>query len=222
MTQSLERAKNSFKISQSAKLNQSVKIDKSVKSSRQIPLIVCCDNIEKQVLLCAQLAQDFDDITACSLHKLPKLLHQQPDSSVVLSWRKPCADLVWAIDFIEQKQNSLLVLTQELNMDDTTRLPDSLGYALLPFKPDIPLKGWVEYAQQLRRRSQALDRTIVQLNQKLEDRKWVDQAKGLLMKMHNLDEQQAYQALRNWAMKNSQTMGQVAKNVISTFENLSI
>ncbi|OEF23298.1 ANTAR domain-containing response regulator [Vibrio rumoiensis] len=210
MTQSLERPKNSFKVSQSSKL------------SKQIPLIVCCDNTETQVALCAQLAQDFDDITACSLHQLPERLHQQPDSSVVLSWYKPCADLIWGIDFIEQKQNPLLVLTQELNVDDATRLPDSLGYALLPSQSDVPLQGWIEYAQQLRKRSQALDKTIVQLNQKLDDRKWVEQAKGLLMKIQNLDEQQAYQALRSAAMKNSQTIGQVAKNVIATFENLSV
>lgn len=222
MTQSLPRPRIQTKtLPESLTSQENITLQKNI-TSQKTPVVVCCDNTEMQVLLCTQLAQDFDDITACSLQKLPDILHQQPMSDVVVSWHKPCAELIWIIDFIEQKQNPLLVLTQELNIDDAIRLPDSLGYALLPYQPDISLKGWLEYAQQLRRRSQVLDHTIVQLKQKLEDRKWVDQAKGLLMKMHNLDEQQAYQALRNAAMKNSQTIGQVARNVISTFEHLSL
>ncbi|WP_417883324.1 ANTAR domain-containing response regulator [Vibrio rumoiensis] len=82
--------------------------------------------------------------------------------------------------------------------------------------------GWLQYAQNIRLTEIAQTQIIHKLTQKLDDRKYVDQAKGLLMKLHHLDEQQAYQALRTSAMKNSQTLGQVARNLISTLENLSL
>jgi response regulator NasT len=40
------------------------------------------------------------------------------------------------------------------------------------------------------------------------------------MKMHSVDEEQAYKALRNSAMQSSQTLAQVAKNLITTLEVL--
>uniref|UniRef100_UPI0038CD5549 ANTAR domain-containing response regulator n=1 Tax=Vibrio rumoiensis TaxID=76258 RepID=UPI0038CD5549 len=82
--------------------------------------------------------------------------------------------------------------------------------------------GWIQYAQNIRLTEIAQTQIIHKLTQKVDDRKYVDQAKGLLMKLHHLDEQQAYQALRTSAMKNSQTLGQVARNLISTLENLSL
>ena len=82
--------------------------------------------------------------------------------------------------------------------------------------------GWIQYAKNVRLNEIKQTQAIQKLNQKLDDRKYVDQAKGLLMKLHHLDEQQAYQALRTSAMKNSQTLGQVAKNLIATLETINI
>ncbi|WP_157945995.1 ANTAR domain-containing response regulator [Vibrio gangliei] len=195
---------------------QSEQIDKYT------PLIVCCDNTERQVQLCAQLAADFEDITACSLKQLPAQLQAQPNACIVASWHKPCGELAWVIEFSAQQNTPLLVFTQMVSSSDLHSLPTQEGYALLPLGLTDNLSGWLQYALNLRQHALEQAKQIDKLNQKLDDRKYVDKAKGLLMKLHNLDEEQAYQALRTSAMKNSQTLGQVAKNLISTLENLSL
>lgn len=190
--------------------------------SKNTPLIVCCDNTAQQVKLCAQLAQDFEDITACSLRQLAERVQHQPNACLVVSWQKPCAEISHIIEFSNKKSLPLLLLTQQLNYDDTHYLAGSTDYALLPLTTEGSLMGWLQHAQNIRRIEREKAQTINKLTQKLEDRKYVDQAKGLLMKLHHLDEQQAYQALRTSAMINSQTLGQVARNLISTLENISL
>ena len=59
---------------------------------------------------------------------------------------------------------------------------------------------------------------IESLTHKIEERKLVEKAKGLLMKMHSVDEEQAYKALRSSAMQSSQTLAQVAKNLITALQ----
>ncbi|MBY4678474.1 ANTAR domain-containing response regulator [Marinobacterium arenosum] len=61
-------------------------------------------------------------------------------------------------------------------------------------------------------RDQALD--------KLEERKLIDRAKGLLMKHQNWDEEQAYKTLRKLAMDRGQKLVDVARHVIDALENL--
>lgn len=57
--------------------------------------------------------------------------------------------------------------------------------------------------------------------QQLASRKWVDQAKALLMEKNNMNEQQAYNAIRKMAMDNGQKMEDVAKNLISMMQLMS-
>ncbi len=59
---------------------------------------------------------------------------------------------------------------------------------------------------------------IESLTNKIEERKLVEKAKGLLMKVHNVDEEHAYKAMRNSAMQSSQTLTQVAKNLITALQ----
>jgi response regulator NasT len=67
----------------------------------------------------------------------------------------------------------------------------------------------------------AMEQEITALTSKLEDRKVIEKAKGLLMKMHNVDEQSAYRALQKSAMQSSLSLAQVAKNLLVTMETLS-
>jgi len=57
--------------------------------------------------------------------------------------------------------------------------------------------------------------------QKLAERKFVERAKGLLMKARNLSEDEAYHTLRRMAMERNRRMGEVAKSVIEMSELLN-
>ena len=62
---------------------------------------------------------------------------------------------------------------------------------------------------------------IATAQQKLAERKFVERAKGLLMKARNLSEDEAYHTLRRMAMERNRRMGDVAKSVIEMAELLN-
>ena len=67
----------------------------------------------------------------------------------------------------------------------------------------------------------ALRQELEQTRTKLEDRKLVDKAKGLLMKHREFSEEEAYHAMRKMAMERNQKMVDVARNVIDVFAVLN-
>lgn len=90
----------------------------------------------------------------------------------------------------------------------------------MPHDSEFALQPWIEHATLVRAKFESMQSEIELLTNKIEERKLVEKAKGLLMKMHSVDEGQAYKALRNSAMQSSQTLAQVAKNLITTLEVL--
>mgnify|MGYP000129274092 CR=1 FL=1 len=67
---------------------------------------------------------------------------------------------------------------------------------------------------------QGLKQELSSAKRELESRKWVDQAKALLMEKQQITEQEAYRAIRKMAMDNGQKMEDVAKNLISMMQLL--
>jgi len=55
---------------------------------------------------------------------------------------------------------------------------------------------------------------LAEANLRLDERKLVDRAKGILMKTRGLNEEDAYRALRRMAMDKNRRIGEVARNVI--------
>lgn len=56
---------------------------------------------------------------------------------------------------------------------------------------------------------------LTETRSKLDDRKHIDRAKGLLMNKRNLTEKDAYRVIQTMAMERNQRMAVVAKNVLS-------
>lgn len=87
---------------------------------------------------------------------------------------------------------------------DASRVPAILQVALTRFEFMEGLRGELNVAQQ-----------------KLAERKFVERAKGLLMKARGLSEDEAYHTLRRMAMERNRRMGDVAKSVLEMAELLS-
>lgn len=72
---------------------------------------------------------------------------------------------------------------------------------------------------QLAQARAALDRRLraqaAEANEKLEERKWVDRAKGILMRARQVDEEGAFQLLRQASMQGNRKVGQVSRQVIA-------
>nr|WP_269117380.1 type IV pili methyl-accepting chemotaxis transducer N-terminal domain-containing protein [Ramlibacter monticola] len=60
----------------------------------------------------------------------------------------------------------------------------------------------------------ALRSRAAELADKLEERKWIDKAKGVLMRAQQVGEEEAFQLLRNASMQGNQRVGQVSRQVI--------
>lgn len=69
-------------------------------------------------------------------------------------------------------------------------------------------------------RCMALHKELNNTKQKLEERKDVDRAKGILMKKKKVDEEQAYTMLRKIAMNKNQRIGEVSRTLILAAELL--
>ncbi|CCK77233.1 Response regulator NasT [Oleispira antarctica RB-8] len=72
------------------------------------------------------------------------------------------------------------------------------------------------------REYQALRKELKQTRDQLADRKIIDKAKGLLMKTKGLDEEQAYHAMRKMAMDQSKPLVDIAQNILSVMEFLTL
>jgi response regulator NasT len=66
----------------------------------------------------------------------------------------------------------------------------------------------------------SLRKELKEANIKLSERKVIEQAKGLLMKQKNVDEEQAYAILRSMAMQKNMRIGTLSKQIIQAAQLL--
>lgn len=72
--------------------------------------------------------------------------------------------------------------------------------------------------QRMERQQWKLERK--QLEARLEERKWIDMAKGILCKIKNISEAEAYEVLRKQAMNERKRMVDVAANIVKVHQLL--
>ena len=62
---------------------------------------------------------------------------------------------------------------------------------------------------------QLLFAELATVKEKLEDRKQIDKAKGVLMRLRAMNEDEAYRTMRNMAMENNKRLVDIAKSILS-------
>lgn len=78
------------------------------------------------------------------------------------------------------------------------------------------LKGLITLAQARCQHDQALKDTVLDLTRRLEERKAVDRAKGILMHARQMSDDDAYRMLRTASMHSNQPLGRVSQQVIES------
>lgn len=87
------------------------------------------------------------------------------------------------------------------------------GYLVKPFKPsDLPPA--IEVARSRYEQNQMLTKEVVDAKEKLEVRKLLDRAKGILMDDLNVNEAEAYRRIQLQSMNNRKSMREVAEAII--------
>ena len=135
----------------------------------------------------------------------------------ILDIRMPGLDgLSAARQITEAGETAVVILTafSQRNLIEEARDAGVLAYLAKPFRKD-ELVSAIEVAMARFREMKALESENQDLQQKLETRKAVDRAKGMLMDQHGWSEEQAFVWIRSTAMDNRMKMKEIADQVIS-------
>jgi response regulator NasT len=154
---------------------------------------------------------------------LPSAMEQARPDAIVLEIHSPKIDLLdRIIDAMGEKPLPLVIFSADPSEQtisqavragaaayvvdglNATRVPAIFQVALARFELMTDLRSELSVAQQ-----------------KLSERKFVERAKGLLMKARGLSEDEAYHTLRRMAMERNRRMGDVAKSVLEMADLLN-
>ncbi|MEY3028930.1 MAG: hypothetical protein RL198_327 [Actinomycetota bacterium] len=137
-----------------------------------------------------------------------------PDLAV-LDIKMPGADGIAVAERLAELDIPCVMLTAFSQSDLVGRAANAgaMAYLLKPFKP-TELMPAIQVALSRHDEIKALEREIQDLSERLETRKLMDRAKGLLQSKMNLTEPEAFRWIQKSAMDRRLSMSQVAKTVI--------
>ena len=141
-------------------------------------------------------------------------LELEPDV-VVMDIKMPKLDGISAAEKITEKKIPVVLLTAFSQSDLVSRAVEAgaLAYITKPFKP-ADLVPAIQIALARNDEIVALEQEILDLSERLETRKRMDRAKGLLMTKMKLSEPEAFRWIQKASMDRRLSMAQVAKAVI--------
>lgn len=167
------------------------------------------------------LAADFAaaGFTVCGegdcAHLVRETLRAAPD--VLVCWApRPSPELLRSIATLQQQQPvPVACFTDDGDVETMKRALEAgvhawvvQGYAPQRLRPLVHL------AQARAAHQRQFEQRVADLTEKLDDRKWIDKAKGILMRARQVSEEEAFQLLRSASMQANQRVGQVSRQVI--------
>lgn len=134
----------------------------------------------------------------------------------ILDVKMPVMDGIEAVGYITEENIAptiLLTAYSDRELVDRAKNAGVFAYLVKPFKPgDLPPS--IEVARSRFEQNVALTKEVGTLQERLEARKLVDRAKGILMDEHKLSEQEAYRRIQVQSMNLRKTMREVAEAII--------
>lgn len=139
----------------------------------------------------------------------------EPDL-VILDIKMPVMDGIQAAEEIaDARLAAILILTafSQRDLVEKARRAGAMAYLVKPFQKHDLLPA-VEIASGRFREMSGLEDTVDDLHGRLEARKAVDIAKGLLQDHEDMSESEAFRSIQKAAMERRQTMKQIAEDII--------
>jgi two-component system, response regulator PdtaR len=134
----------------------------------------------------------------------------------ILDVKMPVMDGIDAVNLISEEGIApaiLLTAYSDRELVDRAKAAGVFAYLVKPFKPsDLPPA--IEVARTRYEQNQTLAKEVGSLQERLETRKLVDRAKGILMEEHGISESEAYRRLQTQSMNMRKSMKEVAEAVI--------
>ncbi len=146
-----------------------------------------------------------------------QLVQQHRPDLVVMDVKMPRLDGITAAGQIAAAGLAPVILLTAFSQEELVRRARAAGamaYLVKPFgKAD--LLPAIEIATARYEELAALEREVADLRDRLETRKVIDRAKGVLQRRHGLDEAQAFRWVQRRSMDTRATMREVAEQVIA-------
>jgi two-component system, response regulator PdtaR len=142
----------------------------------------------------------------------------EPDL-VILDVKMPVMDGIQAAEEIaKERLAAILILTafSQRDLVEKARRAGAMAYLVKPFQKHDLLPA-VEIAAGRFREMSGLEQEVDDLQGRLEARKLVEKAKGLLQENEGLSEAEAFRFVQRQAMERRLTMRQVAEQIIERF-----
>jgi AmiR/NasT family two-component response regulator len=139
---------------------------------------------------------------------------------VIMDIKMPVTDGLDAAKIIcEEKIAPVVLLTAYSQKDLIDRAKDAgvFAYLVKPFQESDILPA-IEIAIARYLEAQELEQTVGDLEQKLEARKLVDRAKGILMDKYKLSEAEAFRRIQQQSMNQRRSMKEIAEAIIIAHE----
>jgi two-component system, response regulator PdtaR len=148
-------------------------------------------------------------------HAVDLAREHRPDICI-LDVKMPVMDGIEAVGIItEENIAPTILLTAYSDRELVDRAKDAgvFAYLVKPFKPsDLPPA--IEVARSRFEQNTALNKEVKSLSERLDARKAIDRAKGILMRDHSLDESEAYRRIQLQSMNLRKSMKEVADAII--------
>jgi len=138
-----------------------------------------------------------------------------PDLAI-LDIKMPLMDgIEAAVEISEAKMAPVLFLTAYSDVDLVNKAKKAgvYSYLIKPFK-EADLMPAIEIAMSRWNELQEIEKHAADLEDKLETRKSVDRAKGVLMDKYNLKEQEAFRRIQMQSMNTRKSMREIAEAII--------
>jgi len=146
-----------------------------------------------------------------------EIINQLQPDAVVLNLYSPNAAILAMLKQINQEYPLPVIMFAEDQQTETINKVIRSGvsaYIVDGLEPRR-LKSIIEIAIARFHEQQALKDELQKTRNQLDDRKFIDQAKALLIKSKGYNEDQAYHALRKLAMDRKLSLGEMARNVVA-------
>jgi len=172
------------------------------------------------IRLRCQLVDVVDLVTAPA--ELGNVLARQTPELLLIDCDQPTPELLAQLGQAQARQPRPVLLVAEQMTPEQMRAALQAGVSALQLAglPPQRLSALLQLALARFEHDQALHRDLRHTQTQLAERKLVERARGILMREQGLDEEAAFQRLRQLAMDGGQTLAAVATRLIDAAELL--
>jgi response regulator NasT len=189
--------------------------------------VMLVDDTPTRSAILEQALLDQGFIVVCRLKSAQGLIKNvdihQPDI-IIMDLESPDRDTLESMTVLNQHnpkpvimfsdEGDSKIISQAIQAGVSAYIVDGINPRRVKPILDVAIARFREY--------QALRKELKQTRDQLADRKIIDKAKGLLMKTKGLDEDQAYHAMRKMAMDQGKPLVDIAQNILSVMELLTL